>query len=254
MYISKLTGNKFKSPRMYCKPEDEYFEGEIISNNKQETGESFIVRSNNKEDTLSFFFYVNQHSEEIQSILDYCHNCIENETGDNGNPEIKRHYMCGISVYDDSFTAVIGSRGGYKNLEIDYPIHVNFSDSEEDKKLKEKVYEFFGKKESEFPNMDLFVVSCGGHIFELMDQLHNDKVKILTKSQITIDFLNELDDTLKYSSEFFEEKNIAPKEIKVNIGFINVPILEQFNGQWIFYRHNFDKYRDKIPVENIGEK
>lgn len=254
MYITKLHGNKFSSPRNYCKPDDQYFEGEIISNNKQETGENFIVKSNDKEKTLSFFFYVNPHNENIQSIFDYCHNCIEKEPDDNGNPEIKRYYMCGISVYDDSFTAIIGSCGGYINLKTDYPIYVNFTDSEEDKTLREQVYEFFGKKESEFPKMDLYIVSCGGHIFELMDQLHNDKIKISKKSQITIDFLDGLDGSLKYSSDFFEEKNIALKEVKVNIGFTNVPVLEQFNGQWIFYRHNFDKYRDKISINNTEAK
>lgn len=84
--------------------------------------------------------------------------------------------------------------------------------------------------------LDLFFVSSRSYIFWMMYNKYFENIKTFDYS-----FLDKLDSDL-YSNDFFIENNINPTKIFVK----DIPILEQFNDQWIFYKHNFDKYRDKI--------
>jgi len=118
---------------------------------------------------------------------------------------------------------------------FDFPIKVNLSDGQ-----------YFSLSQIyKLNSNNIYIVACKAYMFEMIYRFMKlDYNTSLSKKDIN--FLNKLDPNKLYNDKFLSDNNIKHNNIVYNNGLINIPIFEKIGKNWVFYRHNFDKYKDKL--------
>lgn len=230
MKITELKGIKFNIPKGYIKPNNKYFPDAKIETVKG-YDKTHEISSNLSKDKLPFkVFPFGRYI-----AINIFNNCYKTISVNNTYPQ-QNMTNGSLAKIDNNFFMVLTDNESV----IDYPLKVNLTSKEQEKFLSEiRYYHNSGNLPSN-SKLDLFFVSCRSYIFGMMYNKYFENLKTFDCS-----FLDKLDSDL-YSNDFFIENDIKPRKIFIK----NTPILEQFNDQWIFYKHNFDKYRDQILAEN----
>lgn len=226
MKITELKGMKFDIPRGYIKPNKKYFPDAKIET-VDGSDNNYKISSNLSNDKLYFKIF----SFDRYVAKDIFSNCYQQISTMDYTSTIYNTNASLAKIDNDIFMVLTDNTSN-----IDYPLKVNLISQEKKKFLSEISYYHSTKDILADKQLDLFFVSFRSYIFGMMYNKYFENIKTFDYS-----FLDKLDSDL-YSNDFFIGNNINPTKIFVK----DIPILEQFNDQWIFYKHNFDKYRDKI--------
>jgi len=96
-----------------------------------------------------------------------------------------------------------------------------------------------------------FITPSRTQLFEIFYKVSKGEIiKYKSIDENILTFFDKLESTKSYNKEFFIENDLSPKTIIFKEGKIDIPILEKINQDWIFYKHNYDKYREEIIERN----
>lgn len=104
-------------------------------------------------------------------------------------------------------------------------------------------YSNFSKRQN-FKSVECYIVGNRTASFDLMTQLEGYTVGITARD---LAFLKSLTGTT-YQNEDFTDVDSLPKHFVLIDNNVEIPILENFDNTWVFYKHNLEKHQDVIVV------
>jgi len=237
MIFTKLEHEKFSVKHGVNKPGDKYFPNsniKLINNNRYE------ISSNLKDKRMMFSSRYLHYNTYLNIIKDNFVNAFP-------DLNLEGYYSNYVAFsYTDDRDLIVFSFDRETKNNFDYPIQLTL----DDKGLVElnTTYPFLYHKIKLNEKTRIYITSCRSYIFEL---IYKEYMGLFKNDYSSIkDFIFNLEPNKTYTDDFFKENEIIPRPLIYNNGLINIPIFEKIGDNWIFYQHNFDKYRDKIFEKN----
>lgn len=99
--------------------------------------------------------------------------------------------------------------------------------------------------DKDIKNIQFFITRDRTSIFEIIYNKYMGFIdnKFLDKNLLS--FLDSITDT-ENLKDYIDKQKIEPINILISEGVIETPILEQIDDQWLFYKHNYIKHKDKL--------
>lgn len=199
------------------------------------------------------------HSFEIQSVFrnsSLMKSLLETITKTFGNPfaDCISEFMVSNIHVGEKVIVVIGLK--YNSKLINNPVNKTFQIELNEKELSsflspiDPIFRFDWIIRSDplsNENTTVFLARDRRAIFSLIYQaLYTNRDITIVNQQPMMDIITFLDNVNDNQLNNNEIKDIITNDIIYNNGIVEIPILERMDDIWIFYKDNYNKYRDKI--------
>jgi len=235
MQFTRLENEKFTVKAGDNKPNKKYFpytDFRSVGNTKYE------FSSISKKDKMVFQIRYTNGNKVFKNIA----NNMVNKSPDFKKLEDVNSFFFAYTKNND---VVVISCHLYPKNYFNFPVQVNF-DSNEMIEMR-KNYLFANMLKNVDDKTKFYIVSCRSYIFETMYKEYVMDANVQSfLSENNLDLIYNLDPNQTYDDEFFADNNISPRPVIYYNGLINIPIFEKLGENWIFYHHNYDKYKDKL--------